>query len=252
MSRDRRVVYRVSPQPGDELSLAILSPIGEARSARIVDLTIEGAGIRFASAGQPALGEGDRAKLLFSSPRLPSPVELEAVVVAQVEGGPYTHYGLRFERVEQEPPPAPGDFYRLFNRRGAYRGAEPDPNDPIEVGIVGPKGRPKRGPRRGGWAELGRARLINISATGMSVVAEGDLDAALAGAEQVDVRVRLPPEHNEMCLAVSVRYRLAEGEGARYGLAIDPKRTEEYLDKEEEIVEYVMRRYSETLERGVH
>jgi len=238
MNDERRHVYRVAPGDEDELQVSLQTEAGEASGDEIVDVTIEGAGARFESSGTPALVVGDSATLRFNSPTLNETVEVSATVVARKEVEPYRHYSFRFEGHELDRA-LPREFYRLFNRRGAYRAAEPNESSPIQVTM-------KVAAEEGG-EELGSGKLKNISATGLGALADAETASQLEGIALVEISLQLPDVPRTLRLAAWIRNRETTDDNVYYGLMFDSKRTEDFLEQLEEIGDYVMCRYRDSV-----
>lgn len=229
----------MAPGSADRLQVALHTAAGEVRAQRVLDVTALGAGTRFARRGAPPCGVGDRVTLTVSSPEVPAPLRVEATVVSRLDSGSAREYGLRFERAGLRGR-VPAHFHRLFNRRGAWRAAEPDPARPVAVEFSLPEEEHGR--------HLATARLKNISATGLAALTPARAAAALADCDLVMVSMRLPPRAAALRLAAWIRNRRAGGGEIHYGLLFDPRRTEDFLAQEEEIVEYVLARYEDALE----
>ena len=238
MNDERRHVYRVAPGDEDGLQVTLHTEAGEVSGDEIVDVTIEGAGARFESGGTPALVVGDAATLRFNSPALNEPVEVSATVVARKEVELHRHYSFRFEGHELERA-LPREFYRLFNRRGAYRAAEPSDSSPIQVTM--------KVAAEADGEQVASAKLKNISATGLGALADADTASRLEGITLVEISLQLPDVPRTLRLAAWIRNQETTDDNVYYGLMFDSKRTEDFLEQLEEIGDYVMCRYRESV-----
>lgn len=241
--RDRRVSYRVSPDDG-QLSIALKTSSGETQADEVLDISIGGTKTRFLREHTPALGVGNAATLLIDSPQLRKRLSLSAVLVASMETGLHREFCFRFVSKDPLGPGESTESYSLFNRRAAFRGAEPDPGNPVEVTLHPLADEASQ--------TTFTAQLRNISACGLSIVAESGVDMALAGISDLEVSFRLPFRERTFRMNTSIRYRAGHGDVVCYGLKLDPLRTMDFLAQAEEIVEYMIDRYDEELRSVVH
>lgn len=241
--RDRRISYRVAPDDG-QLAVAMKTPGGETPADEVLDISIGGTKMRFARECTPALGVGNEVTLLIDSPQLRRRLALEAVLVASMETGRHREFCFRFTKRDPLAPDDATEVYNLFNRRAAFRGTDPDPENPVEV-TLNPLVPPA--PEAGFRAQLG-----NISACGLSVLTDVEVDTALKGAKHLEVSFRLPLRERLFRMNTSIRYRAAQGDLVRYGLKLDPLRTMDFLAQAEEIVEYMIDRYDNELRSVMH
>lgn len=241
--RDRRISYRVSPDD-DQLAVALKTPSGETRADEVLDISIGGTKTRFPRRHTPALGVGNAATLLIESPQLRRRLSLDAVLVASLETGLHREFCFRFASKVPLGPGENAELYNLFNRRAAFRGAEPDPRNPVEVTL-----HPLT---KGSSQATFTASLRNISACGLSILAASDVDMALAGISHLEVSFRLPFRERMFRMNTSIRYRAGHGDCVCYGLQLDPLRTMDFVSQAEEIVEYMIDRYDDELRSVVH
>jgi len=244
MFQERRSVYRVTPTGQDRLEFVMCSEPGRPTAREIVDITIEGAGTRFPKEGTPALAVGDSVKLCISSPDLPRDVEVGATVAARSDSAENQCYRFKFEGRKLLERELPEDFYRIFNRRGAYRAAAFDGDPAVEVGLNALDTSPKR--------VTATARLRNISATGLGALIDSDADRDFTGVRSVEITVRLPDSDKTLRLAAWIRNREALEDRIYYGFLFDAKSTQNYLEQEEEIVDFVLCRFQEKLATALH
>ena len=236
MSTDRRDIYRVVPERDEGLAVSMVAGEVNAPAEEIVDITLHGAGTRFALPDAPNLSDGDHVILVFTSPRLEAPVEVEATVTGRQEHAELRHFSFRFEQTEGLERELPAEFYRLFNRRGAYRAAQFE--DPVELGM--------RSDAQS--AQDTRARLKNISATGLGAIAEPAAEESLGEAESVELALKLPGRDRTLRIHAWIRNREHLDDRVYYGLMFDAARTDHFLEMREEIVDYVLCRFQEQYE----
>ncbi len=241
MEHNRRSFYRVTPDPSEGLELAILHRLGEEIAREVVDLSIDGAGTRFPASTAPKLAVGDVVRLTLRSPELAQPVELEAALVNQHERKRYRHFNFRFRHRGRLTSGLPSPFYRLLNRRGAYRAPASGTADPVQVEIAVPTDQLPR--------VKGIARLDNISATGLGALVPRAVENALAGIESVALELRLPENARTLAFMARILNRAQHEDMMYYGIKFDADRTTDFLDKAEDIVAYVLGRTGSDLER---
>ncbi len=239
--QERRAIYRVTPDSADEMAVTLQTPSGQRSAAAVIDINVDGAGTRFASNEAIALGIGERVKLSLSSSRFSAPVELEATVVGKKERESEQDYSFHFQGQGNADTQFPHEFYEMFNRRGAYRAVEPENESPIDVGL--------RIPDSTGVRNVGTARLMNISATGMGAMAAPSTDQAMGDNQFVEISLGLPPNMAAINLAAWIHNRELQDKGIYYGLKFDARRSPDFLAMEEEIVDYVMCRYYDKMQQ---
>jgi len=235
LHKDRRSVYRVVPQDLDDLEVSLETDNGEALAYEIVDVNVGGIGARFPYNNTPPLAIGDEITLAISSPRLQRKVKIQASVMSAVSMSPMRYYSFEFKQVDDALSDIDQEFFRLFNRRSTYRGAEPDPREPVTVFV--------NLATKDSDAEDIIANLRNISASGLGICADPEFKSSIDGIDTVEVTLRLSENTQPLKLIASIRYE-AEHEGhICYGMKIDPNKTANYLDKAEEIVQYMLSRF---------
>ncbi len=237
MEQNRRALYRVKPEAKEHLELAIGDTDDRAIADEIVDITIEGVGSRFSLEGTPSLSVGDPVTMSINSPELPQPIELRATVTSRIEDRQNRHYSFHFDGESGLEKRLPKQYFHLFNRRGSYRAPHPEREPPIDVEIStsGTQSQPL----------TATARLDNISTTGLGAVADHEVAESLAEADSIQIALRFPESNRTLNITAWIRNRREYGDVVYYGLMFDSVRTSDYLDKEEEIVEYVLCRYRE-------
>jgi c-di-GMP-binding flagellar brake protein YcgR len=200
-----------------------------------VDVTVDGAGVRFPLATAPNIAIGEKVQLEFASQQQKI-LAVSAFVRFRREEETVRRYGLEFlERdiVEKQLPPA---LARLFNRRGAFR-VRPDPGAPISVTLEGFLSQ--------GSVERTTVDLVDLSVTGMAVTVGTEFEKAFAGNVDVRVSMELPGYPDDINLGAVIRYRKLLGDGVHYGIGFDPGRTANFARQRRAIMDYVVRRYRE-------
>jgi c-di-GMP-binding flagellar brake protein YcgR len=201
----------------------------------VVDVTVDGAGVRFPLSTAPNIAIGEKVELEFASQQQKI-LSVSAFVRFRREEETVRRYGLEFlERdvVEQQLPPA---LARLFNRRGAFR-VRPDAAAPIDVTLEGFLSK--------GSVERTTVALVDLSVTGMAVTVGPDFEKAFAGNVDVRVSMELPGYPDDINLGAVIRYRKLLEEGVHYGIWFDPERTANFARQRRAIMDYVVRRYRE-------
>lgn len=238
MEQRKRALYRVVPEPGDRLELALLTSLGESPAERILDVSNRSVSALFPGRAGIELQLGQSVTLRFSSPALPRPVRRDAVVVSRVELESRRRYGFEFDEEGPLEEGVSAGAHRVFNRRGAYR-VKPDPKEPVEVYIhvLEPEA-----PRH-----VATALLTSISTTGMDVVARPDAAACLAPISIVRLTLRLPTSTDMLEVGARIRHRTEEWNGVCYGLKLDSRHSADFHRQQKEILKYVSHRQAEAL-----
>ena len=138
---------------------------GGARAFKgtLVDISEHGAGVRYDEDAEVNLAIGAHIIASITSAETEAAIQLPAQVRYRVEFDGGCRYGLNFLGTGALSASETAMFRKLVNRRAAYRVA-PKPGIPIDVEL----GSRMHGEREG--APLRRAKVVNISATGMALV----------------------------------------------------------------------------------
>lgn len=211
------------------------APGQDAMPGVVVDVTVEGAGVRFPLSTAPTVAMGAEVELEFGSRR-----ERVLTVAARVrfrrEEESYRRYGLEFidrELVERQLPPA---LARLFNRRGAFR-VRPEDGQVIEITL--------EGFLDSGGVERTTVALVDLSVTGMAVTVPHEFEEKFAGNVDVRVSFELPGYNDLLNLGATIHYRKLLDDGVHYGIGFNPQRTANFTRQRKAIMDYVVKRYRE-------
>ncbi|MHC4416380.1 MAG: PilZ domain-containing protein [Planctomycetota bacterium] len=231
MDIGRRAEYRVAVDEATNLQVSVSTPGSSPSEGRFIDLSASGAGVRFVAPNRPELAVGQVVDLVFTSEKLRTPLTVAARVQhrAEEEEGS-RRYGFRFLQPQQLDAHLPPAFREVFNRRKAIR-VSPDPYEPVEVGLV-PEG-----------SEFPVAvQLQNISAFGLGVSLEADLEPTFAKTTRVGISMRLPDAREPVNLIGDIRYRRLVGARIHYGIDYDGESTEDFARQQEILGKYVVKR----------
>jgi c-di-GMP-binding flagellar brake protein YcgR len=237
---EQRKQYRVEMDPSTDLHVDIVLPDGTPVPGAPVDLSADGAGIRFLSlrfAGPPcpAHGIGDEVQLRFTSKLLKQPLLVKARVAHRVEEDGCRRYGFQFtNRSELERQLAP-ELFRLFNRRSAYR-VTPNERAPIDVIMEDHQG----------GAPV-HARAVDISASGLGVRAPIEAEGTFVSIDHIGMTISLPGRPQPVVLRGIIRNRRLAGHEIRYGIEFDFERSRNTKREQHAVAEYVMIRQREML-----
>ena len=124
---------------------------------------------------------------------------------------------------------------RKFNRRASFRVA-PAIDQPITVDITDSEGTQFRGV------------AMDLSATGLALVIEGDMD--LTSGQTLQLRFSVAWDPKPLNFAARVCYCGMRDGQMRYGIDFVGHQTENYEDVQDRLVDYVMKRQREILRRG--
>jgi hypothetical protein len=231
---ERRAVYRVQPATTDGLRAVILANGKTVAVREIIDIAITGAAMRPVEEYLTLLPVGTGVQVKLAAPELSNPVALTAVVVAQ-EPLNGTRY-CRFRFTERFDPRdwTSREFFRLLNRRSVYRGIKPRDEDAIHIEL---------GPQSSA-STFQSVQLRNISSTGACVTVDAAVDNWLRPHREVLVRLKLPGNPGLLLLPARLRGRHVCADGFLYGVQFDWTRAEDPLRQAEEVLNYVLSRFS--------
>ncbi len=235
---ERRKQYRVEIGQGSDLEVAVRASGGSSVLGGLIDVSIVEETVRFVSlrfsmpVGLP-LKIGDDVELVFTPSLLKDPVVVSARVVNRVDDEGSRRYGFEFTDRQQLMKQISPVLFKLFDRRVSDRVAPAD-DSPVKVTV------------EGGLRRL-RARMVDISATGVRVRAPLEAESTLGDTNRVTVFLYLPDCRPPLVFAGIIRNRrLIEGEIC-YGIEFDLERSENPRLQQDAVNLYVMKRQGEVL-----
>lgn len=199
LDQDRRKHYRVSQSANPTLTATISRPVGEPFVGVCQDISLGGAGVRFAPGHDPELVVGHELVLSFrqASSNLPLNVRSRVVSVRPLENAGQ-RYNFWFPKPDEIRPYLDASWGRYFNRR---RHVRVTPESPIRTCVRWPQGE-------------ANAMVHNLSVSGVAVVVDLANAAQLRGVPLVHLTLTLPPDTAELRLKAIVRsVRLYAREG---------------------------------------
>jgi hypothetical protein len=217
------------------LAVAVSAADGRDCAGEVVRGWGEGFESLFARPEAPLLALGRSMTVrLFSSDLRPRAVRVTPV--ARHDSAGYRRYTFRFDAPEE----VRHRFLRFLNQRRAFR-VDADPDRPINV-------RLRVDPTVGDVATA--ALLRSISSTGLGLATSARVEATLAQVDAVHLAFALPPGMLPLAIVAAIRSRRLDADGSIfYGLEFDPARTADYELQERAILDYVMLRQREDLQR---
>lgn len=246
MDLDGRKRYRVTPDEAYTLAVTVKTADGETFAGELLDIAIDGAGTRFPRDVGPTLAVGQTATLTFTSVRLRKPIQVHAKVRSRVELGAFRsyRYGFEFNEWEELERRLSGEIHELFNQRVSYR-VEPDPVQPMEAVLKLTHAsqllvRDAPADEAGEFEAVGQIK--DISAIGIAIIIDREVEVTLASTDLVDVSFRLPKSDKTVQLVSWIRNRELQGDNVCYGLEFDPDQSEYFTGQQNEIVKYIKRR----------
>ncbi len=94
-------------------------------------------------------------------------------------------------------------------------------------------------------------KLLNISVGGAAIVVKGEVEAILACCDQLEVFLRLPGIETPLSFLAWIRHRKSTEDGICYGLEFVEQEGKRFEDSQEHVIQYVMERQREDLNRKV-
>lgn len=185
---------------------------------------------RFEPASAPLLVVGHECDLRVESDRFSRALHCQAVPVGRRQTAQALDYDLA----------APLENARLLgvlaNRRGCIR-VQPDEGAPVQLVL---RAHPKA-PRR-------PLPVLDISGTGIGVVAPRAVEAELVHTYRVLLELRLPDDSERLEFEARILHRRLRGSYVQYGLEFDPT-VEGFSSQQDRIFRYVTRREADELAR---
>ncbi len=237
MQAERRSVYRVPAECDDAIRAEISGQSGKA-IGDVLDLSLNGAAVRIAVTENPTFSVGEPMTVHFLSTPA-GPVEVQAKVQARSELDDSRRFGLVFEDPGALRKRLNGGLLRLFNQRKAFR-VEIGSGSQTDVRI-----------RTDGPEALGQ--LLNVSAAGVAVLVDPQVEAQLSQVVSVSVAFQLPGDDEALVFRAVIRNRaqMKGRDGIYYGLELDRTSSSDFIAQQQHIVDYVMRRQREPLQARV-
>jgi hypothetical protein len=237
MQAERRSVYRVPAERDDAIRAEVVGQSGRA-FGDVLDLSLNGAAVRIAITENPTFSVGEPVTVHF----LCTPagqVEVQAKVQARSELDDSRRFGFAFEDPAALRKRLNGGLLRLFNQRKAFR---------VELG-TGSQTAVRI--RTDGPEALGR--LLNVSADGVAVLVDPQVEAQLSDVVSVSVAFQLPGDDEALIFRAVIRNRaqMKGGDGVYYGLELDRTSSSDFIAQQRRLVDYVMQRQGESLEAQV-
>ena len=237
MDSERRAQYRVELGEDAGLQVTIPNPDGSPFSGRLVNVSAAGAGEFFLTPDCPTLAVGQEIELVFASEHLTAPVTVAARVRHRVEEEDVRHYGFQFIEIDQVDAQLSPGLREIFNRQRALR-VPPDPKSPVRVVLERDPGEPRV-----------EVRLANLSATGAGLRLEPETESTLAKTSTVRISLCLPDCGEPVNMTGNIRHRRLFGAEIHYGIEFDPDLSENFARQQRAIINYVMQRQREMLQR---
>ena len=231
---ERRARYRIDAADTAATEVALARAGADPEPTELIDVTIDGAAVRFPHARAPSIAVGDRVVILLGA--VDQALRVDAVVIHRREDPEHRRYGLRFldpDSLAERLGPA---LAKLFNRRGAPR-VQPDPREPVEITL--------EGFLAAGGVERTQAPLIDLSTGGLATEVGYAFEAGFAGNIRVRATFELPGIDEPFNLGAVIQNRRSVDHGVLYGLEFDPDRTLHFPRQRRAIADYVARRYRE-------
>jgi|GEM_PF-1964140 len=243
---NRRCAYRVTPFATDHLQLNLRSAQQSLVPDLISDVTSRGASVCFNEGNIPDLITGDELTVSIVSPNLSGKVNLAARIAFIGDHPRGRLIGLSFVSNSDLLSHANRDLLRLFNRRAAYRGVEPETSNGLFACV-------QTAPLALRMAAKARTVTVrNISTTGVCLRIGEALDAQLQGSQQILLLVQLPGSVVQREYCARIRNRAESAGEVFYGCHFDWGATDNALEAVEELAGYTMERMAREQDAVTH
>jgi len=228
---ERRRSYRQSGSGLAGLSLRVRLGDGRNLDGRVLDASTGGVATCVDSPVPPPPGDEVEVQVGMACGTCH---RVLAEVMQPEQSGRGWRFGLRFLEPLTAGNGEPRDFYRTFNRRGAYR-VPIDDEDGVGLGLA------VLGDDDVAVA-AGEASVRNLSATGAGMFTSTVTGEAMDTGSRLLLSLRLPGVTPPLVLRAAVRNRQPHADGLYLGVEFDMNATEDALDKTEDIVGFVLDR----------
>ena len=186
--------------------------------------------VRFEAEQAPLLAIGVDQELFVESERFSRPIQCAARPIARSQDAQFLTYEFATAR----------DDTRLLgilaNRRRCIR-VRPDEGAPIQLVLRASKKSPRR-----------PLPVLDISGTGLGVVAPRAVEQELVDTYRVLLELRLPDESDRLEFEARILHRRLRGNYVQYGLEFDPT-LDGFASQQDRVFRYVTRREAEEIAR---
>ena len=235
MNRERRKTYRVALRPCNHLLISVFPEQGLPLLGDVVELSIQGARATF-SAKPPPLPLAELVRISLATRGSPHPVETEARVVSRSDERRVRSYELEFTNPAMLERGLNARLFTLFNRRGQVRVPLVDTPRAVRAeGVPSPRTH--------------RVEVHDLSVGGLALRVAPEVARELRGATDLQVRFRVPGKDHAVQVVGRIRVRRTTAQGFIFGVEMDPRRTRNFPQLQDLIVEYIHGRQVELCEQ---
>jgi hypothetical protein len=221
---------------GDAPVTATLSTRGGSATGLLLEMGSRTVGLLFARSELSRAALGDRATVSMVVDDVGGEHSAEGHLLSIHDEERGRKITIRYADVADYEALLATGVGRRFNRRTTFR-VEPVPERPVAVTITA-----------GDGGEL-RGQAMDLSATGMALVVEGDMDLTSGQTLELTFSVRWDPK--PLTFVGRVCYcGMRDGE-MRYGIDFVAHQTPDFEDVQDRLVDYVMTRQREILRRAI-
>jgi len=248
---DQRRIYRVIPGKDLDLRVEATTANRGVLRGRVIDINLEGAAVAFAKADNPDLGVGKIIPIKILSEERQRSLRLEAQVMSRRDIDKTRRFGFKF--VSEIEGHLTKELSQLFNQRRDVR-VRPNPDEPVEVGVdteeIGKDPEHPLNVSITGEEKQLDAKLWDVSAGGMRILVRNREVEHLKLGDSVSTFLWMPgKESRRIEMTAEVRYVASAGRGVFLGLAFKEAGTDDFVAKQKYIMEYVMARQREDIQR---
>ena len=242
---NRRSAYRVRPISTDRLALALLRDDKRHVPDEIADVTCNGASVRFIKGTAPVVAKGEEILVSIESPNLAGKATIMAKVVFTGDSTTERLIGLAFETSDDLVGRGSENFFQLFNRRVAYRGAEPDAAAAVTAAVTAAVMPLETAHDNKLFYPV---TVRNLSATGICLDVGDEPDRFMRERAYIRLALRLPGQRSASEIITRVCYRTVADHKVYYGCHFDWQETPQALPILEDLTGYTLDRFDEVVE----
>lgn len=202
-----RTHYRKRASKSQRLEATLRVEGWEPVDVELLDLTIRGAGIRLPFAADRNLKQGDVVELVIGNMMRHEVTTPAKVASVKPEAGSHMRYGLEFVNLGNLYSQLDSFYARHFNRRKFQR-------------VIPSLDRKLHATLRWNASEL-QVHVYDLSECGMGLVLTRDSAARVAELNCFEVSFKLPGEHQEILVGVTVKQRTVLHQQVLLGLEFD-------------------------------
>ena len=221
-----------------EANVTLFPSGGRSLQGRLLDVSAGELSVLLLDARRQPPTRSQRVRLQIVLRKLDRPMNIVATLLQSRKEDERTICTFRFTHMATVDRSLPPDIYSVFNRRQMFR-VRPDPRRPITATLVS---------IREDETEIrAAAQVTDISGSGVGLIVDGRVAAPFNLRGQLDLELSLPGKDRPLIFRGRMAYRVEVGKRWRYGIEFDPRRSDDFRSKQQQLMRFIMDRQRDLL-----